>query len=459
MAAIDPRRRREQWLQSLEAALRSDDDAGRQRVRALIADLGASELADALEAQPPEYRAALWRQIDPPRRGEVLVEAHREVRCQLIEETDPGLLAQAVAPLDLDALSDIDADLPPEVLSAVLAAMEPRRRQRFEQLRRYPDDCAGGLMDIDPIAVHPDATLGDAARLLRRHRDANGKLPEHLGSLMVTDHDASYLGTIGLTDLLVHDQGRTVRELMVVEREPITVDLSAAEVARRFEDQNLVSAAVVDGDGRLLGRITVDDVVDVIREQAERSQLANTGLDETVDTFAPALVATRRRAIWLGINLVNALIAAWIISLFETTIDQLVALAVLMPVVASMGGVAGTQSLALMIRAIALDQVHGSARWRLLRRELAVGALNGLLWALVVATVAVLWFGQPMLAAVFATAVVLNLMLGVLAGTAIPMLLSRLKIDPALAGGVVLVALTDAIGFGLFLGLGSAVLL
>lgn len=457
-SAASIRERRQLELESaLEAATRSGDASAVER---LIGGLDASALADSLEALEPAPRRQLWLQLPNRRLAEVLVEAHREVRQQLIDWVkDAAALAQAIAELDPDSLSDIDADLPPPLLAAALERMEPRRRQRFELLRGYPDDCAGGLMDSDPVAVRPLDTLAEATAALRRHRLLQGVLPEHLHALMVTDDGGRYLGMVELADLLVNDATRTVRSVMAERREPIAVDLPAAEVARRFEDDNLLSAAVVDRDGRLIGRITVDDVVDVIREQAERSQLANTGLDEATDTFAPALVAARRRAVWLGVNLCNAFLAAAIISLFETTIDQLVALAVLMPVVASMGGVAGMQSMALVIRAIALDQVHGAGRWRLLRREFAVGALNGGLWALVVAAVALAWFGNPALAAVFAAALVLNLLIGVFAGTGIPMLLNKFGVDPALAGGVVLVALTDAVGFGVFLGLGSLLLL
>lgn len=449
--AAEERRR-----QAVAAAVDAGDGAA---VARLLDGADSSAIADALESMEPGPRRSAWRAVRPDCRGEVLVEAHGEVRRQLIEHTPADELVKAVAPLDLDALSDIDADLPPDVLSRVLAEMDAERRRRFELLRTYPDDCAGGLMDTDPVSVRPDDTLAQATQALRRHLAEHGELPAHLDALMVTDDDGRYLGRISLADLLVHDDARRARAYLSTEPGPIDVAMSADYVVRRFEDLNLVSAAVVDDRGRLLGRITVDDVVDVIRRQAERSQLANTGLDEKTDTFAPALKASRRRAVWLGVNLCNALVAAWIISLFDVTIDRLVALAVLMPVVASMGGVAGTQSLALSIRAIALDQMQPGTLWRLLRRELAVGGLNAALWAVVVAAVAMAWFGSAALASVFALAIVLNLLAGVLAGTVIPIGLERLGVDPALAGGVVLVALTDAFGFSVFLGLGSWLLM
>ena len=441
-------------------ALAGAIDAGdADAVAQLLDGAAASAIADALEAMEHAPRRSVWRQIKPGCRGEVLVELHGEVRRQLIESASADELVEAVAPLDLDALSDIDADLPPGVLDRVLAGMHPKRRRRFDLLRTHPDDTAGGLMDADSVAVRPGDTLAQAAQAMRHHCAEHGKLPAHLDTLMVTDEDNRYLGRIDVADLLVHATAHEVRAHLRTEPGPIDVAMPADDVARRFGDLNLVSSAVVDEGGRLLGRITVDDIVDVLRRQAERSQLANTGLDEETDTFAPLLVAGRQRALWLGVNLCNALVAAWIISLFEVTIDQMVALAVLMPVVASMGGVAGTQSLALAIRAIALDQLRPGTRGRLLRREMAIGGLNALLWAGVVAAVALAWFGNAALAGVFALAVVLNLLAGVFSGTLIPMGLARLGVDPALAGGVVLVALTDAFGFGVFLGLGSWLLL
>jgi len=277
--------------------------------------------------------------------------------------------------------------------------------------------------------------------------------------VMVTDLAGRYVGRLAVSDLVSLDLDTRVHDVMDREPDPIAAVMPATRVARRFEDEDLVSAAVVDGDGRLIGRITVDDVVDVIREQAEHSVMAGAGLDEAADTFAPALTSATRRAIWLGVNLVSAFAAAWVISQFAESIDQLVALAVLMPVVASMGGVAGTQSLAIVIRGIALEHVKEGNRLRLLARELSVGLINGLVWAVAVALLAGLWFHRPALGLVFGAALVLNLVWGVASGTLIPLALVRLGIDPALAGGVILVAFTDAFGFFVFLGLASWVLL
>ena len=430
-----------------------------ERAAAELRELYPSEIADLLESCPPEERLDLWALVEPNITGDVLTEAHGEVRRQLIDETGADELVAAMQRLDLDALSDIYDELPAGVVDAVLNAMDAQRRERFNLVRTYPPDTAGGLMDVDALAVRPDVTLRMVQSYLSRYRAEHGRLPAHTDAVMVTDLPGRYIGRLAVTDLVSLDLERRVHDVMDRETDPFAADTPASRVARRFEDEDLISAAVVDAGGRLIGRITVDDVVDVIREQAEHSVLAGAGLDEAEDTFAPALPSAGRRAIWLGINLVSAFGAAWVISHFADSIDRLVALAVLMPVVASMGGVAGTQSLALVIRGIALEHVKEGNRMRLFRKELAVGLINGLLWALAVAVVTTIWLDQPILSLVFGVALVLNLLWGVAAGTLIPLALARMRIDPALAGGVILVALTDAFGFFVFLGLASLLLL
>jgi len=424
-------------------------------VAAALAPLHAAQVADVLEALPAEERLRLWELVSSDVKGDILVEAHGEVRRQLIGESSPEELAAAVQRLDLDELSDIHEELPPEVVEAVLRAMDDQRRRRFDVVRTYPEDTAGGLMDVDAITVRPDVTLGMVLNYLNRYRAEHRKIPEHTDAVMVVDLGGNYLGQLHLSDLVSLDSERKVHDVMDRDVAAIAADMPAVRVARVFADRDLVSAPVVDDQQKLIGRITVDDVIDLIREEAEHSVMATAGLDEEADTFAPALMSARRRAIWLGINLVTALLAAWVINLFDHAVGQLVTLAVLMPVVASMGGVAGTQSLALVIRGIALDQVREGNRWRLLKKELAVGAINGLLWAFAVGFIVSLWFGNFKLSLVFGLALTINLMTGVASGTLIPMLLQRMRIDPALAGGVILVALTDAFGFFVFLGMAA----
>lgn len=442
--------------ETLQTAL----EAGSQlEVTRLIEDLHPAEVADAMEALPRNLRLDLWQRLDPPIKGEVLLEAHREARRQLIEATEEHELLAALATLQMDELADLDADLPVSVVDAMVQAMDDQARDRYEAVRAYPDDTAGGLMDVDAAAVRSDVTLEAVLRYLRQRRAREGALPEHLDSLMVVDRDNRYLGVLKLSDVISLGSKTTVSQVMVAEAPPIPVLTSATKVARLFEDRDLISAAVVSDAGRLLGRITVDDVVDVMREQAEHEVMSRAGLNEATDMFAPIVPSAGRRALWLGVNVINAFIAAWVIGLFEASIAEIVALAVLMPVVASMGGVAGTQTLTLVTRGIALDQVGKGNAGRLLLRELALGLLNGVVFAVVVAAVAVFWFDDMRLGLVFGFALVLNLVTGAMAGTLVPLTLQRLGIDPALAGGVVLIAATDVIGFFSFLGLATLFLL
>jgi magnesium transporter len=298
-------------------------------------------------------------------------------------------------------------------------------------------------------------TLETVLRYLRMR----GEIPEKTDALFVVNRHDRYLGVLHLSRLLTEDPERTVGEVMDTDVEGIAPGTPATEVASLFQDRDLVSAAVVaDDGGQLLGRITVDDVVDVIRDEAEHSVMSMAGLDEDADMFAPVVPSARRRGVWLGINLVTAFLAAWVVGLFEATIQQIVALAVLMPIVASMGGVAATQTLTLIVRGLALGQIErANARW-LLTKEIAVALLNGLAWATVVGFVAWLWFGQWRLAAVIFAAMVVNLVAAALAGVTVPLALKRFGVDPAVAGGVIVTTVTDVIGFASLLGLGTLML-
>jgi magnesium transporter len=437
-------------------ALRAALEAGaEQDVRRLLGILHPAEIADVLEALTWDLRPALWRDVPVAAKGEVLLETHGEVRAQLIEVSEEQELLTALAGLEMDELADLDADLPVSVLDAMVQAMDVQTRDRYEAVRTYPDDTAGGLMDVDAAAVRSDVTLKAVLRYLRQVRTREGQLPEHLDSLMVVDRNGTYLGVLRLSDVVSLKSKTTVVEAMRPDAPAIPVATAASKVARVFEDKDLISAAVISDEGRLLGRITIDDVVDVMREQAEHDVMSRAGLTEDTDMFAPIVPSASRRALWLGVNLINAFVAAWVIGLFEESIDKVVALAVLMPVVASMGGVAGNQTLTLVTRGIALEQIGKGNGGRLLLRELALGLLNGILWAVVVAGVAVLWFDDMRLGTVFGVALILNLLTGAIAGTLVPLGLQRLGVDPALAGGVVLTAATDVVGFFSFLGLAT----
>ncbi|MGD9356545.1 MAG: magnesium transporter [Chromatiales bacterium] len=439
-------------LESFHAAFEQGD---MQRAGQLLERLHPSEIADALEAIPWDQRPALWEEVDTALKGEVLLQLRDEARQQLIENTGKNELLVALQALEMDELADLDASLPISVVDAMVRAMDDQSRARYEAVRDWPDNTAGGLMDVDAAVVRSDVTMRSVIRYLRQLRAREKQLPEHLDSLVVVDRDNTYLGMLMLSDLVSLDPETAVSDIMLTEIRPIPVETSSERVMRLFEDQDLLSAPVVDASGKLLGRITVDDVMDVMRDVAEHEVMSRAGLSQGTDIFAPVLPGAMRRAVWLGVNLVNAFIAAWVIGLFEESIDKVVALAVFMPVVASMGGVAGTQTLTLVARGLALEQVRSNNAGRLLMREIASGLLNGVFWAVVVAIVAILWTGDMRLGLVFGAALVINLLTGAMAGTLVPLALQRIGIDPALAGGVVLIAATDVVGFVSFLGLAT----
>jgi magnesium transporter len=443
-----PRNDRAARLASLRDALATGTLRGARR---MINAMHPAEIAGLLESLPPPQRELAWELVDPELDGDVLVELAEDVRAELLREMETHEIVAATEGLDVDDLADLLGDLPEAVTRQVLRSMDHQDRVRLTTVLGYAEDSAGGLMNTDTVSVRPDVTVGVVLRYLRMR----GELPERTDCLFVVDRHDQYQGALPVTRLLTADEDDLVSEVMDRDVAGIAAATPAAEVARLFEDRDLVSAAVVDDGRRLLGRITIDDVLDVVREQAEHPMLAAAGLEDEEDIFAGVRRSARRRSLWLGINLVTAFMAAWVVGIFEATIDKVVALAVLMPVVASMGGIAGTQTVTLIIRGIALGQVQPSnARW-LFFKELGVAALNGLLWAVVVAVATWLWFGVWTIAAVIFAAILINLAAAAIAGVLIPLSLKRLRIDPALAGGVILTTVTDVVGFAALLGLGS----
>ncbi|MFO1394391.1 MAG: magnesium transporter [Steroidobacteraceae bacterium] len=439
-------------LATLKRAL--DQGTGRQ-VQRVVNSLHPAEIASLLESLPGAQRELLWNLVDPELEGEVLVELNEEVRADLIREMDADELVAAAEGLEVDDLADLLADLPEAVNQRVLRSMDSQDRERLSAVLAYDADTAGGLMNLDTVSVRPDVTLETVLRYLRMR----GELPEKTDALFVVNRHDRYLGTLALPRLLTEDPERTVGEVMDTGADAIAPETPANRVASLFQDHDLLSAPVVSPGGRLLGRITVDDVVDVIRDEAEHSVMSMAGLDEDADMFAGVVPSARRRGVWLGINLATAFLAAWVVGLFEATIQTIVALAVLMPIVASMGGVAATQTLTLIVRGLALGQVErANARW-LLAKEIAVALLNGLAWATVVAIVAMLWYRNWRIAGVIFAAMVINLLAAALAGVAVPLTMKRFGIDPAVAGGVVVTTVTDVVGFASLLGLGTLVLL
>jgi len=431
------------------------DSGVKAQASRLLAGLSAAEIGDLLESLPLPKRLAVWELVDPELDGDILVEVNDRVRDSLIGDMTEQELVAAVDELDLDDLADIFDDLPDAVTSTVLNSMDRQDRERLDRVLSYPEDSAGGLMDPDVLSVRPDVTLDVVLRYLR----ARGELPKVFDLLFVVDRSGRYLGGFKLADLLTRDPASSVADHMDRTMRTIPVNMPASEVAVEFEHLDLLSAPVTDAEHRLLGTITIDDVVDVIREEADHSLLTMAGLDEEDDMFEPAMRSAPKRWVWLAINLVTAFMAAGVLYLFEPTLDQIVATAVLFPVVMSMGGIAGTQTLTLMVRGMATGQVSAGNTTALLRKELAVGLMNGVVFALLVGLIAVLWYGKLKLGIVIAIAILLNLVAAALAGAIVPVALRRLSIDPALAGGVVLTTVTDIIGISAFVGLASIVLL
>jgi len=438
------------------AALRAALDQGTMRaVQRMVNAMHPAEIASLLASLPPANREVVWDFVDPDSEGEVLLELNDEARAALIESMDAEELVAAAEGLEVDDLADLLADLPETVTRQVLRSMDQQDRERLNMVRSFPEDSAGGLMNTDTVSVRPDVSLEVVLRYLRMR----GELPDKTDRLFVVDRHDRYLGALPVTRLLTEDPDRPVAEVLDSDAPGMEPTLPASEVAKLFQERDLVSAPVVSADGNLLGRITVDDVVDVIRDEADHSVLSMAGLDEEEDLFASVTGSARRRAVWLAVNLLTCVMAANVVGLFQGAIEKVVALAALMPIVASMGGVAGTQTVTLMIRGLALGQVQNTnARW-LLIREVSVGALNGVALATLVALGTALIFRTWTIAGIIFAALLINLLAAATVGVLVPLALKRLRIDPALASGVVLTTFTDVIGFAALLGLGSVFLL
>jgi magnesium transporter len=449
---MEARQNTQAILQRLREQLDSGDLAA---ARKMIQGLHPAEVAHLLESMPQPNRDVLWEMVDVDDEGDILVEVVDEVRDSLIKGMPTDEIVAAADGMEVDDLADLLVDLPEIVTEQVLQSLDSQEQERLRQVLAYDEDCAGGLMNVDIVTVRPDVTLEVVERYLR----ARGEMADGTDSIFVVNRDDKYVGSLYLSRLLTADQNATVETIMSTDILPILAHTPSAEVVWEFEHRDLLSAAVVDDEYRVLGRITVDDVVDEIRDEAEHSLRSAAGLDEEDDMFAPVAKSAARRAIWLGINLCTAFLAAAVVDQFQTTLDKIVLLAVLMPVVPSMGGVAGSQSLTIITRAMALGQIDRSNARRILRKELLVGVLNGAGWAIVVAAATYLWFGDWRIGGVIGAAMIINMIVAALAGFFIPLTLKRMHIDPALAGGVVLTTVTDVIGYAAFLGLGAALLL
>ena len=423
--------------------------------RVMVNSLHPSEVARLLESLPRKKRTMLWEIVDSELEGDVLVEVSDEVRDGLIEGMQTEDLIAATEGMEVDDLADLLVDLPEAVTQEVLQSLDKQDHERVKQVLAYDEESAGGLMNVDIVTVRPDVTLEVVARYLR----FVGEIPDGTDSIFVVSRDNSYIGSLFLSKLLTSDPEEMVANVMSTEVMPIRANTASTQVVWEFENRDLLSAPVVDDDFHVLGRITVDDVVDVIRDEAEHALMGAAGLDEEDDMFAPVFKSAGRRALWLGVNLCTAFLAAAVVKQFQTTLDTIVLLAVLMPVVPSMGGVAGIQSLTIITRAIALGQISKDNAIGIMRKELMVGILNGVGWAIVVSLFTYWWFEEWRIGGIIGAAMIINMFVAALAGFSIPLILKRLNVDPALAGGVVLTTVTDVIGYAAFLGLGAALLL
>ena len=436
--------------------LREKLDSGRMRsARIMVNSLHPSEVARLLESLPLKDRAVLWEMVDHDLEGDVLVEVAEEVRDGLLEGMGTPELIAATEGMEIDDLADLLADLPETVTQEVLQSLDKQDHERLKQVLAYDEESAGGMMNVDVVTVRPDVTLEVVARYLR----VVGEIADGTDSIFVVSRDNTYIGSLFLSRLLTHDPEEMVASVMSTDLMPIPAHTPSNQVVWEFENRDLLSAPVIDDDYRVLGRITVDDVVDVIRDEAEHALMGAVGLDEEDDMFAPVFKSATRRALWLGINLGTAFLAAAVVDQFKTTLDAIVLLAVLMPIVPSMGGVAGTQSLVIITRAIALGQINSANARGILRKELLVGVLNGLGWATIVSLFTYLWIGDWRIGGILGCAMIINMFVAAGAGYFIPVTLKRLKVDPALAGGVVLTTVTDVVGYMAFLGLAAIFLM
>ena len=417
-------------------------------VRKLLQNAPAYDLALILESSPSKSRSVLWQLIDHDIHGDVLEELNEEVRKGILKNMLPEKLAAVAEGMDVDDLVEVLRNVPDSVYREVINSMDAQDRARVETAISYEEDTAGGIMNTDTITIRPDVTVDVVLRYLR----LRGELPEATDYFYVVDRHDHFIGAVSLTTLVTSKAESIVTSLIDPDVEAIPVEMDETDVAKLFERHDWVSAPVVDKDQQLVGRITIDDVIDIIREDAEHTMMSMAGLDDEADTFAPVIKSTQQRSIWLGVNLITALMAVAVSSLFEGILSQLAILAVLNTLVPSMGGVAGNQTLTLVIRAMALGQIGESNSKALLIKELTVGFLNGLIWAFLITVVITVWKQDLVLGGVIAFAMIMNMTAAGIAGVMVPLLLKRMKIDPALAGSVILTTVTDVVGIFAFLG-------
>ena len=441
----------DQAHQALQEVTEALENGRFVHVRRQLQDMEPEDIAHLLEAAPRKTRDMLWSLTDPEAYGEILDELNEDVKDAIVSKMAPELLAEATEGMETDDVAYVLRSLPDALSREVLAQMDAAYRLRVEMALSYHEDTAGGLMNTDVITIRGDVDVDVVLRYLRM----KGELPQATDTLYVTDGDDVLIGAVPITTLVTTQPDVQISEIMDDVDEAIDVNMQDSDVASLFERRNWLSAPVVDENYLLVGRITIDDVVDVIREDAEHSMMSLAGMDDDEDTFAPVVKSARKRSIWLGANVLAALAAASVSNLFENTLEQMAAVAVLMTIVPSMGGVAGNQTVALVIRGLALGHIGDSNKRELLLKEAAIGLLNGVMWAVIIGGIVMFWKGSLVLGAIISAAMLTNLLVAGVAGVTIPILLKKMNVDPALAGGMALTTVTDVVGLSVFLGLAT----
>jgi len=438
---------------NLDQLLDNSSDLSNDEVRSLLNKLSSSEIAHALESSPPKQRKLFFSLLETNEEGDVLADLGEEIQQDLVSGISNEELAEAVKELEPDETVDILQNLPEERMNTILSKMSLRDRKRIEIGLTYPENTAGGLLNTDVISVRPSHTIEVVINYLRDQKE----LPNNTDKIFVVNKEDEYVGELAIGKIITSRPKLSVREVMDTNANPIFVSQDDKEVATIFERNDIISSAVIDESGKLIGRITIDDVLDVIREDADQNFLGMAGVAE--DTFAPPGRAAKSRVFWLSMNLLTAFIASMTINIFKDVLDQIVYLAILMPIVASMGGVAATQTLTIVLRGLTLEQINSSNLQWLFKRELAVSILNGFVLSILVGLVTFFWFNEVLLALLISLALVINLISAVIAGVFVPLILRSLNQDPAIAGSVVVTTVTDVIGFLSFLGLATIFLI
>ena len=438
---------------NLNQLLESSSELSQAEIKNLLKKLSSSEIAHALESSPPKQRKLFFSLLETNEEGDVLVDLGEEIQQELVSNISNEELAEAVKELEPDETVDILQNLPEDRMNTILSKMSYRDRKRIEIGLTYPENTAGGLLNTDVISVRPSHSIEVVINYLRDQEE----LPENTDKIFVVNKEDEYIGELSISKIITCKPNLTVREIMNTSSNPIIVSQDDKEVATIFERNDIISSAVINESGKLIGRITIDDVLDVIREDADQNFLGMAGVAE--DTFAPPGRAARSRVFWLSMNLLTAFIASMTINIFKDVLDQIVYLAILMPIVASMGGVAATQTLTIVLRGLTLEQINSSNLKWLFKRELAVSILNGLILSILVGITTYIWLNEITLSLLISFALIINLESSVIAGVFVPIILRSLNQDPAISGSVVVTTVTDVIGFLSFLGLATIFLI